>query len=168
MILKCCIQSVLLFSAKFCLILCNHMDCSMPGLPVHHQVTELAQTHAHRVNDTIQPSHLCCPLLLLPQSFPASESFSMSQFFTSGGQSIGVSASASVQKVVDEPWKTLGFLASRQEEFNPGPVTKLDRCELLCNKVLLEYKREKASNIDIRKGHKQCPLLVFGQMLYRY
>ena len=36
------------------------MDCSMPGLPVHHQLPELTQTHVHRVSDAIQPSH---PLL---------------------------------------------------------------------------------------------------------
>ena len=55
---------------------------------------QLAQTHVHRVGDAVQPSHaLLSPCL---QSFPASGSFPMSQFFTSGGQSIGVSASASV------------------------------------------------------------------------
>ena len=36
------------------------MDCSTPGLPVHHQLPELAQTHVHRVSDAVQPSH---PLL---------------------------------------------------------------------------------------------------------
>ena len=49
--------------------------------------------------ESVMPSNhliLCHPLLLLPQSFPTSGSFPMSQFFTSGGQSIGVSASASV------------------------------------------------------------------------
>ena len=51
----------------------------------------------------------------------------------------------------------LGFLASRGEEFNPGPVMRLDRSELLCNKVLLKYKREKASDVDIRRGQKECP-----------
>ena len=40
-----------------CLTLCNPMDCSTPGLPVHHQLPELAQTHVHRVSDAIQPSH---------------------------------------------------------------------------------------------------------------
>ena len=40
-----------------CPILCNPMDCNMPGLPVHHQLLELAQTHVHRVGDAIQPSH---------------------------------------------------------------------------------------------------------------
>ena len=39
---------------------CHPMDCSTPGLPVHHQLLELDQTHVHQVNDAIQPSH---PLL---------------------------------------------------------------------------------------------------------
>ena len=41
-----------------------------------------------------------------------------------------------------KPRKMPGFLASGGEEFNPGPETKLDRSELLCNKVLLKYKRK--------------------------
>ena len=41
--------------------------------------------------------------------------------------------------------KTLGFLASRGEQFNPGPETRLDRSELLYNKVLLKYKRDRES-----------------------
>ena len=51
-----------------CLTLCNPMDCSMPGFPVHHQLPELAQTHVHRVSDATQASH---PLssLLLPSVF---------------------------------------------------------------------------------------------------
>ena len=43
------------------------------------------------------------------------------------------------------------------ERFDPGPVTRLDHSELLCNKVLLKYKREKTSDIDIRRGQKECP-----------
>ena len=50
-----------------------------------------------------------------------------------------------------------GFLASGGEKFNLGPVTRLDCSELLCNKVLLRYKREKVSDIDIRRGQKECP-----------
>ena len=46
--------------AQSCLTLCNLMDCSMPGSPVHHQLPELARTHVHKVGDAIQPSH---PLL---------------------------------------------------------------------------------------------------------
>ena len=40
-----------------CSTLCNPMDCSTPGFPVHHQLLELAQTHVHRVGDAIQSSH---------------------------------------------------------------------------------------------------------------
>ena len=43
--------------AQSCPILCNPMNCSMPGLPVHHQLPEFTQTHVHRVGDAIQPSH---------------------------------------------------------------------------------------------------------------
>ena len=43
--------------AQSCLTLCNPMNCSTPGLPVHHQLPEFTQTHVHRVSDAIQPSH---------------------------------------------------------------------------------------------------------------
>ena len=53
---------------------------------------------------------------------------------------------------------TPGFLAPGGEEFNPGPETRLDCSELLCNKVLLKYKGDKASDIGIRRGQKEYPL----------
>jgi len=68
-----------------------------PGFPVHHQLLELAQTHVHRVGDaipTISSSIVAFSSYL--QSFPASGSFQISQFFASGGQSTEVSASALV------------------------------------------------------------------------
>ena len=43
--------------AQSCPTLCDPMDCSMPGLPVHHQLPEFTQTHVHWVGDAIQPSH---------------------------------------------------------------------------------------------------------------
>ena len=78
-----------------CVQLCDPMDClaSMPGLPVHHQLQELTQTHVHQVSDAIQPSQPLSSPSPCPQSFPASGSFQMNQLFTWGGQSIGVSAS---------------------------------------------------------------------------
>ena len=86
------------------------MDCSTPDFPIHYQLFKLAQAHVNRVNDTIQPSHpVCCPLLLLPSIFPSSGSFPMSLFFSSGGQSIGVSASASVLPVKVQDWFPLGL-----------------------------------------------------------
>ena len=59
------------FSAQSCSILCDPMDCSMPGFPVHHQLLELAQTHVHWVGDAIQPSH--------PLSSPYPPAFNLSQ-----------------------------------------------------------------------------------------
>ena len=59
--------------------------------------------------------------------------------------------------MVAETQKRPGFLAFGGEEFNPGPETRLDSSELLCNKVVLKYKREKASDIDLRKGQKEYP-----------
>ena len=47
--------------AQLCLTLCDHMDCSTPGFPVHDQLPELAQTHVHQVGDAIQPSHFLSP-----------------------------------------------------------------------------------------------------------
>ena len=91
-----------------CVQLCDPMDCSTPGLPVHHQLLEFTQTHVHWVNDAIQPSHPLSPPS--PPAFNLSqhESFLVSWFFTSGGQSIGVSASASVLPVNIQDWFPLG------------------------------------------------------------
>ena len=86
------------------------MNCSTPGLPVHHQLLEFTQTHVHRVGDPIQPSHpLSSPFPPAFSLFPASGSFPRSQFFTSGGQSIGASASASVLPMNIQDWFPLGL-----------------------------------------------------------
>ena len=66
-------QPVLLLAPQFssvqsCLTLCDPMDCSTPGLPVHQQLLELAQTHVHLI--------LCRPLLLLPSIFASIRVFS--------------------------------------------------------------------------------------------
>ena len=73
LIFKICIPSVQSVSsvAQSCLTLCNPMDCSTPGLPVHHQLLEFTQTHVHWVGDAIQPSHLL--------SSPSTPAFSLSQ-----------------------------------------------------------------------------------------
>jgi len=106
-------------STQLCPALCDPVDCSMPGFPVHRQLPERAQIHVHRVVDAIKPSHpLSSPSPLIPskhlillsspspalKSFPPSGSFPMSQFFESGGQSIGVSASASVLSMNIQDW----------------------------------------------------------------
>ena len=100
------------------------MDCRTPGFPVHHQLPEVAQTHVHRVDDA-KPSHpLSSPFSSCPQSFPASVSFPMSQFFPSGGQSIGASASASVLPTNIQDWFPVGLtsLISLQSRQSPHPA----------------------------------------------
>ena len=67
--------------AQSCPTLCDPMNCSTPGLPVHHHLPEFTQTHVHRVGDAIQPSPSVVPFSSCPQSLPASESFPMSQLF---------------------------------------------------------------------------------------
>ena len=108
--------SVSLFSLQFssvaqlCLALRDRMGHSMPGLPVHHQLPESTQTPCP-LGRWCYPaiSSSVVPLSSCPQSFPASRSFPMSQLFASGGQSIGVSASASVLPVNTQDWSPLGW-----------------------------------------------------------
>ena len=117
--------------AHSCLTLWNPIDCSTPGLPIHHQLLEFTQTHVHWVSDAIQPSHPSSPLLLpftplhspslpftlLPvvpffshlHSFPASGSFSISGLFASSGQSFGASASAYVLLMNIQSWCPFGL-----------------------------------------------------------
>ena len=93
-----------------CPTLCDPMDCSMPGFPVHHQLPEPIQTHVHWVGDVIQLSHpLSSPSLPAFNLPSASGSFQMSQFFASGGQRMEVSASASVLPMNIQDWFPLGW-----------------------------------------------------------
>ena len=65
MVMEEIIEKVVKFrsvQSLLCLILCDSTDCRMPGIPVHHQHPEFAQSHVHWVSDVIQPSHhLSCP-----------------------------------------------------------------------------------------------------------
>ena len=67
------VESSVQFSSvtQSCPILCNPMNCSTPGLPVHHQLPESTQTHVHRAGDAIQPSH--------PLSSPSPPALNLSQ-----------------------------------------------------------------------------------------
>ena len=93
--------------AQSCPTLCNPMNCSTPGLLVHHPLLESTQTYIHWVGDAILSSVI--PFSSCPQSFPVSGSFQMSQLFASGGQSIGVSASTSVLPMNTQDWLPLGW-----------------------------------------------------------
>ena len=124
------------FSVQFtsvtqsCLTLCHPVDCSMSGLPVHHQLSELAQTHVHWVYDAIQPSHPLLSFSFYLQSCPVSGSFPVIQFFRSGGQCIGVSASTSVLPMNIQDWFPLDGLVSSpcsprdSQESSPTPQFK--------------------------------------------
>ena len=106
---RCSIESIweVQFSSvtQSCPTLCSPMNCSSPGLPVHHQLPELCPLswwcHPTISSSVIPFSHL--------QSFPVSGSFQMSQLFASGGQRIGVSASTSVLPMNIQDWFALGW-----------------------------------------------------------
>ena len=96
---------------QLCPTLCDPMDCSTPGLSVHHQLPEFTQTHVHWVGDAIQPSH---PLLS-----PSLSAFNLSQHqglfkwvssLHSGGQSTRVSVSASVFPMNIQDWFPLEWI----------------------------------------------------------
>ena len=74
-----------------------------------HYLPEFVQTSVHWVSDAMEPSHSLLSPLSCPQSFPASGSFPMSQFFLSGGQSIGASASPSVFPMNIQCWFPSGL-----------------------------------------------------------
>ena len=107
-------SSVTQFSsvAQSCPTLCDPMECNMPGLPVHHQVPEACSNPCPLswwCHPTISSSVI--PISSCLWSFPASGFFPMNQFFMSGGQIIGVSASASasVLPVNIQDWFPLGW-----------------------------------------------------------
>ena len=96
-----------------CPDLCDPMDCSTPGVPVHHQLPESAETHVHWVSDGVQPSHPLSspsrPALNLSHNQGFFFFFQMSQLFTWGGQSVGVSASTSVPPMNTHDWSPLAW-----------------------------------------------------------
>ena len=103
---KCRISSV----ALSCLTLCDPMDCSTPGLPVHQQLPEPAQILVHWVGDAIQPSHsLPSPS---PPAFNLSQHQGLFQWvsFSSSGH-FGASASTSVLPMNTQDWSPLGWTA---------------------------------------------------------
>ena len=86
--------------AQSCLTFCEPMDCRTPGLPVHHQLWSLLKLI---IIELVIPSTVSASVISFSsclQSFPASGSFQMSQFFASGSQSTGLSASAQSFKCI--------------------------------------------------------------------
>ena len=99
---RCSQRSLFSSVAQSCPTLRNPMDCSTPGFPVHYQLPEPTHTHVHPSHPLSSPS---------PPTFNLSQHqfFPMSQFFAWDGQSIGVSASASVLPMNIQDWFPLGW-----------------------------------------------------------
>ena len=125
------------------------MNRSMPGLPVHHQFPEFTQTHVHRVSDTIQPSILCRPLLLLPLIPP----------------SITVFSSKSTVCMRRPKYWNFSFSISPSNEYS-GPISfRIDWLNLLAVqgtlKSLLQHHSSKASIL-------QCSAFFTVQLSHPY
>ena len=108
------------------------MNCSTPGLPVHHQLPKFTQTHVQWCHPTISSSVV--PFTSCLQSFPVSGSFQMSQFFTSGGQIIGVSASVSFLPMNIQDWFPLeltDFISLQ----STAAAKSLQPCPALCDPI---------------------------------
>ena len=119
--------------AQSCLTLCDPMDCSTSGLPVHHQLLESTQTRGHWVGDTIQPSHLLLSLHLPPSIFP----------------NIRVFSNESVLHVRWPKYWSFSFRISPFNEYS-GPISfRTDWLDLLAVqgtlKSLLQHHSSKAS-----------------------
>ena len=114
-------------------ILCDPMDCSTPGFPVHHQLLELTQTHVHQVGDAIQPSH--------PLSSPSLPAFNLSQH---QGLFKWISSSHQVAKVLEFQLYHQSFQRIFRTDF-----LRIDRLDLLAVqgtlKGLLQHHSSKAS-----------------------
>ena len=132
-----------------CPTLCYPMDCSMPGLPVHHQLPEITQIHVHRVGDAIQPSHLCCPLFLLPSVFA----------------SIRVFSSESVLHIRRPKYWSFRFIISPSNEYSGLISFRMDWFDLLAVqgtlKSLLQHHSSKASIL-------QCLAFFIVQLSHPY
>ena len=114
-----------------CPTLCDPMNCSMPGLPVHHHLLESTQIQFHWVSDAIQPSHPLCPLLL-PSIFP----------------SIRVFSNESALCIGWPKYWSFSFNISPSNE-HPGLIFRMDWLDLLAAqgtlKSLLQHHSSKAS-----------------------
>ena len=135
--------------AQSCPTLCDPMNCSTPGLPVHHQLPESTQTRVHWVSDDIQPSHPLCPLLLLPSIFP----------------NIKVFSNESALHIRWRKYWSFSFNISSSSE-HPGLISfRMDWLDFLAVqgtlKSLLQYHSSKASIL-------QCSVFFIVQLSHPY
>ena len=131
---------------QLCLTLCNLMDCSTPGFPVHRQLPEFIQTHAH---EYVMPSNqliLCHALLFLPSIFPSIRVFSSESVLCITGQSTAVSASASVLPVNIQDQFHLGWTGwislqskglSKPHHQHHSSITTVQKQQFFCSQSSL-------------------------------
>ena len=119
--------------AQSCLTLCDLMNHSTPGLPVHHQLLEFTLTHVHRVSDAIHHLILCHPLLFPPSVFPSNRAFS----------------NESVLCIRWPKYWSFSFSISLSNEYSGLISFRMDWLDLLAVqgslKSLLQYHNSKAS-----------------------
>ena len=125
----------------------------MPGLPVHHQLLELAQTHVYRISDAIKPSHPLLSLLLLSSIFPSIRFFPMSQFFESN-----------INANVSKYW-SFSFSIRRSNEYSGRISFSMDWLDLLAVqgtlKSLCQHHSSKTSIL-------RCPAFFIVQLSHPY
>ena len=131
------------------------MNCSKPGLPVHHQLPEFTQTHVHWVGDAIQPSHPLSPLLLLPSIPP----------------SIRVFSNESTFRMRWPKYWSFRFSIIPSKE-HPGLISfRMDWLDLLAVqgtlKSLPQHHSSKASILKVNKSQQVLNILVYNPLSLR-
>ena len=129
--------------------LCNLMECSTPGLPVHHQLLEFTQTHVHWIGDAINQIIVCHTLLLPPSIFP----------------SIRVFSNESVLHILWPKYWSFSFSISPSKEYSGLISFRMDWLDLLAvqgtHKSLLQDHHSKASIL-------QCSAFLIVQLSHPY
>ena len=151
-------QRFLQFSSatQSCLTLCNPMDCSTPGFPVHHQLQSLLKLMSI---ESVMPSNrliLCRPLLLLPSIFSCIRVFSNE----SGSQRIGVLASASALPMNIQDWFPLGSPYSSRDSQESSPTPQFKSLSSLA--LSLPYSPLTIFILDLLKELFQVYLKMFA------
>ena len=120
------------------------MNCSTPGLPVHHQLPEFTQAHVHRVGDAIQPSHPLLSLLLLPSFLPSIEVFSK-------------------ESVLHIRWPKYWNVSIRPSNEHPGLISfRMDWLDLLAVQGTLKSFLQHHSSKKRKLNAKELMLLNCG------
>ena len=138
--------------AQSCPALCNPINCSTPGFPVHHQLLELAQTHVH---ESVMPSnHLipCHPLLLLPSVF----------------HSITVFSSESALRIRWPKYWSFSFSISPSNEYSGLIFFRIDWFDLLAVQGTLNNFNSLLQHHSSKASILRCSTFFIGQLSYPY